>query len=35
VAFVEEVLEEFVRRGLIFRDGSLVLALATPAVPGR
>jgi ribosomal peptide maturation radical SAM protein 1 len=33
--FVEEVLGEFERRGLIFRDGSLVLALAIPAVPGR
>ncbi|WIM97884.1 RiPP maturation radical SAM C-methyltransferase [Actinoplanes oblitus] len=33
--FVDEVLAEFARRGLIFRDGSLVLALATPAVPGR
>jgi ribosomal peptide maturation radical SAM protein 1 len=35
LGFVEEVLGEFARRGLIFRDGSLVLALATPAVPGR
>ncbi|WP_229831033.1 RiPP maturation radical SAM C-methyltransferase [Actinoplanes ianthinogenes] len=33
--FVDEVLAEFARRGLIFRDGSLVVALATPAVPGR
>jgi ribosomal peptide maturation radical SAM protein 1 len=33
--FVDEVLAEFARRGLVFRDGSLVVALATPAVPGR
>lgn len=33
--FVAEVLAEYERRGLVFRDGSLVLALATPAVPGR
>jgi ribosomal peptide maturation radical SAM protein 1 len=33
--FVEEALEEFGRRGLLFRDESLVVALALPAVTGR
>lgn len=32
---VREVIEEFARRGLIFLDGSLAVALAIPAVPGR
>lgn len=35
VTFVEEVLDEFQRRGLVFRDDKLALALALPAVPGR
>lgn len=32
---VEEAVHEFHRRGLVFRDGSLVLALALPAGPIR
>ena len=32
---VEEAVTEFHRRGLVFRDGSLVLALALPAGPTR
>jgi ribosomal peptide maturation radical SAM protein 1 len=35
VGFVEEALGEFSRRGLMFRDGTLALALALPAVAGR
>jgi len=35
VTVVEEALEEFQRRGLVFRDDTLALALALPAVPGR
>jgi ribosomal peptide maturation radical SAM protein 1 len=35
VAAVEEVLGEFQQRGLMFLDGSLAVALALPAVPGR
>ena len=35
VEFVEEAVEEFARRGLMFRDGTLALALALPAVSGR
>jgi hypothetical protein len=35
VGAVEEVFAEFGRRGLMFLDGSLALALALPAVPGR
>jgi ribosomal peptide maturation radical SAM protein 1 len=33
--FVEEAVAEFARRGLMFRDGTLALALALPAVGGR
>jgi hypothetical protein len=33
--FVEEALMEFQRRGLLFRDETLVVALALPAVTGR
>ena len=33
--FIEEVFGEFQRRGLLFRDGTLALALALPAVTGR
>jgi ribosomal peptide maturation radical SAM protein 1 len=33
--FVEEVFDEFERRGLMFRDGTLAVALALPAVLGR
>lgn len=33
--FVEEALREFERRGLLFRDETLALALALPAVAGR
>jgi ribosomal peptide maturation radical SAM protein 1 len=33
--FVEEVFGEFQRRGLMFRDDTLALALALPAVTGR
>lgn len=32
---VDEVLAEFARRGLVFLDGSLAVALAVPEVPGR
>jgi ribosomal peptide maturation radical SAM protein 1 len=32
---VNDVFGEFRQRGLMFRDGSLALALALPAVPGR
>jgi ribosomal peptide maturation radical SAM protein 1 len=32
---VEEIFNDFQQRGLMFRDGSLALALALPAVPGR
>jgi hypothetical protein len=35
VGFVEEVFDEFQRRGLMFRDGKLAVALALPAVAGR
>ena len=35
VGFVEEALQEFERRGLLFRDETLAVALALPAVPGR
>jgi len=35
VGFVEEVFDEFQRRGLMFRDDSLAVALALPAVTGR
>ncbi|MET9913481.1 RiPP maturation radical SAM C-methyltransferase [Streptomyces sp. NPDC006476] len=35
IAFIEEVLEEFRRRGLVFRDEALTLALAVPAGAGR
>jgi ribosomal peptide maturation radical SAM protein 1 len=35
VGFVEEAFDEFQRRGLMFRDDSLALALALPAVTGR
>jgi hypothetical protein len=35
VEAVEEVLGEFTRRGLVFRDGTLALALGLPAVAGR
>ncbi|MEV4625402.1 RiPP maturation radical SAM C-methyltransferase [Micromonospora sp. NPDC049523] len=35
VEAIEEVFEEFRSRGLMFRDESLALALALPAVPGR
>jgi ribosomal peptide maturation radical SAM protein 1 len=35
VGFVEEVFDEFERRGLLFRDGTLAVALALPAVQGR
>lgn len=34
-AFVEEALEEFQQRGLMFRDGTLSVALALPAIAGR
>jgi ribosomal peptide maturation radical SAM protein 1 len=33
--FVEEAFAEFAQRGLMFRDGTLALALALPAVTGR
>jgi ribosomal peptide maturation radical SAM protein 1 len=33
--FVEEAFQEFGRRGLMFRDGTLAVALALPAVAGR
>jgi ribosomal peptide maturation radical SAM protein 1 len=33
--FVQEVIEEFCQRGLMFLDESLALALALPAAPGR
>ncbi|WP_378032664.1 RiPP maturation radical SAM C-methyltransferase [Actinoplanes sp. GCM10030250] len=33
--YVQEVLDEFQRRGLMFRDERLAVALALPAVPGR
>jgi len=32
---IEEIFDGYARRGLMFRDGSLALALAIPAVPGR
>jgi ribosomal peptide maturation radical SAM protein 1 len=32
---IQEVFEEFQRRGLVFLDGQFVLALAVPAVAGR
>jgi hypothetical protein len=32
---IEQIFGEFQRRGLLFRDESLALALALPAVPGR
>ena len=35
VGFVEEVFDEFQRRGLMFRDDSLAVAMALPAVTGR
>jgi len=35
VEFVEEAVAEFARRGLMFRDGTLAVALALPAVGGR
>jgi ribosomal peptide maturation radical SAM protein 1 len=35
VVFIEEVFDEFQRRGLMFRDDTLALALALPAVAGR
>jgi ribosomal peptide maturation radical SAM protein 1 len=35
VEAVEEVFGEFARRGLVFRDGTLALALGLPAVAGR
>ena len=35
VGYVEEALEEFQRRGLLFRDETLTVALALPAVAGR
>ena len=35
VGFVEEVFDEFQRRGLMFRDDSLAVAVALPAVTGR
>ena len=35
VGFVEEAFDEFHRRGLMFRDDTLALALALPAVAGR
>ena len=35
LAFVEEVLDEFQRHGLVFRDEGLALALALPGVRGR
>jgi hypothetical protein len=35
IGFVEEVFDEFQRRGLMFRDDTLALALALPAVAGR
>ena len=34
-AFVDQALQEFARRGLVFRDGDLAVALALPAVRGR
>jgi hypothetical protein len=34
-AAVQEVFTEFRRRGLMFLDGQLALALALPAVKGR
>ncbi len=35
VGAVDEIFAEFQRRGLMFLDGSLAVALALPAVPGR
>jgi hypothetical protein len=35
VSAIEDVFGEFEQRGLMFLDGSLALALALPAVPGR
>jgi hypothetical protein len=35
LAAVEEAFDEFGKRGLMFVDGSLALALALPAVAGR
>jgi hypothetical protein len=35
VGFVEEALVEFERRGLLFRDETLAVPLALPAVAGR
>ena len=35
VGAIEEVFAEFERRGLMFRDGSLAVALALPGVAGR
>jgi ribosomal peptide maturation radical SAM protein 1 len=35
VSAVEEIFGNFQRRGLMFLDGTLALALALPAVPGR
>ena len=35
VGFVEEVFDEFQRRGLMFRDDKLAVAVALPAVAGR
>jgi len=35
VGYVEEAFEEFGRRGLLFRDDALAVALALPAVAGR
>ena len=33
--FIEAALAEFHRRGLVFRDENLTVALALPAVSGR
>jgi hypothetical protein len=35
VGLIEEVFDEFQRRGLMFRDDKLAVALALPAVAGR
>ncbi|BBH70809.1 RiPP maturation radical SAM protein 1 [Actinoplanes sp. OR16] len=35
IGYVAEVLDEFHRRGLVFRDDRFVVALALPATPGR
>ena len=35
VEAVQEVFEEFQKRGLMFLDGQFALALALPAVKGR